>query len=353
MRILYGVPGEGMGHSTRSKVIITYLLEQGHDVQVVSSSRAYQFLAKSFPGRVQEIKGFHLAYKDAGVSILKTASLTLKSAPGNLQVNFHRYRALMEQFKPEVIISDFESFTYLFARYHRLPVISIDNMQVINRCTLDIPIPASERNNYLIAKNIVKGKLPDIEHYLAATFFDLPVRKERTTLVPPIIRKEILAAKTSVNDHILVYQTSASQKNLIGLLQQLPQEKFLVYGFNREEQHGNVTLKAFSETEFISNLASAKAVVANGGFSLLSEAVYLHKPICSIPLANQFEQYLNAAQVQKLGYGRHFQELSSDNLKTFMYDLPLFQKGISKYCQDGNNVLFETLDKRLREFRSK
>jgi len=347
MKILYGVPGEGMGHSTRSKVIIAYLLEQGHDVQVVSSSRAYQFLAKSFPGRVQEIKGFHLAYKDAAVSLLRTASLTLRSAPGNLQANFHRYRALMEQFQPELVISDFESFTYLFAKYHRLPVISIDNMQVINRCSLDVAIPASERSNHLIAKNIVKGKLPHIDHYLIATFFDLPVQKERTTLVPPIIRKEILEAKTSLQNHILVYQTSTSQKNLITLLQQLPQENFVVYGFNREEQHGNVSLKAFSEAEFIHNLASAKAVLANGGFSLLSEAVYLHKPVCSVPLANQFEQFLNAAQVQKLGYGRHFPELSADKLKAFLYDLPGFQQNISKYRQEGNSILFKTLDKHL------
>jgi len=347
MKILYGVPGEGMGHSTRSKVIITYLLAQGHEVQVVSSARAYQFLAKAFPDRVHEIKGYHLAYRHAAVSVLKTAVLTLRTAPTNLQANFHRYRTLLEQFSPELIISDFESFSYLFAKYHRLPVISIDNMQIINRAKLDIIIPATERNNFAIAKNIVKGKVPNSEHYLIATFFAAPLRKERTTLVPPIIRDEILQAKPAIHDHILVYQTSTSHKNLIELLQQLPQEKFLVYGFNKEEQHGNVQLKAFSETAFIQNLATAKAVLANGGFSLLSEAVYLHKPICSVPIANQFEQFLNAAQVQKLGYGRHFTDLSPDALKAFIYDIPVFQENISQYQQEGNTVLFEELNKQL------
>ena len=32
MRILYGVVGEGMGHATRSRVVIAHLLEQGHEV---------------------------------------------------------------------------------------------------------------------------------------------------------------------------------------------------------------------------------------------------------------------------------------------------------------------------------
>ena len=251
MKILYGVPGEGMGHATRSKVIITYLLAQGHEVQVVSSARAYHFLLRAFPDRVHEIKGFHLVYRDAAVSLLQTATQTLRTAPANLQANFHRYRTLLEQFAPEVIISDFESFTYLFARYHRLPIISIDNMQIINRCQPGILIPAAERANFQIAKNIVKSKVPYAAQYLVTTFFPALLRKERTTLVPPIIRDEILQSQPSVQDHILVYQTSTSQKNLINLLQQLPQEKFLVYGFNKEEQHQNVHLKAFSETEFI------------------------------------------------------------------------------------------------------
>ncbi|GAA4314700.1 MJ1255/VC2487 family glycosyltransferase [Nibribacter koreensis] len=349
MKILYGVPGEGMGHATRSKVIITHLLSQGHDVQVVSSARAYQFLNKAFPGRVQEIKGFHIAYREAAVSKLNTALLTLKTAPESLKVNFNRYRGLMESFAPEVVISDFESFTFLFAKHHRLPIISIDNMQVMNRCQLDIPIPKEERGSYQVAKNIVKAKVPRAAHYLVSSFFKAPVHKENTTVVPPIIREEILRAKPSQGNHVLVYQSSTNQKNLLETLQQLPQETFYVYGFNKEEQHGNVHLKAFSEDGFIQDLASAKAVVANGGFSLISEAVYLQKPICSVPIPKQFEQFMNAAYVQQLGYGRYFAEFTADGLKAFLYDVPGFQKQLAHYQQDGNKALFQAIDKQLAE----
>lgn len=347
MKILYGVPGEGMGHATRSKVIITHLLEQGHDVQAVSSARAYQFLNKAFPGRVHEIKGFHLAYRNAAVSKLGTAILTLKTGPENLRLNFERYRQLLGNFKPEVVISDFESFTYFFAKHHRLPIISIDNMQVMSRCTLDIVVPKEERANFSIAKNIVKSKVPRSDHYLVSSFFDAPVCKERTTVVPPIIRKEILEAKPSIGEHILVYQTSTSQSNLVSILQQLPQEKFLVYGFNKDEDHGNVQLKAFSEDGFIHDLATAKAVMANGGFSLLSEAVYLRKPICSIPIVNQFEQYLNAAYVEKMGYGRNFASFTADGIKAFIYDLPYFRENLQEYEQEGNQALFAEIEKQL------
>lgn len=347
MKILYGVPGEGMGHATRSKVIITHLLEQGHQVQVVSSARAYHFLNQAFPDLVHEIKGFHLAYRQAAVSKLGTALLTLRSAPENLRRNFERYRQLLSSFSPEVVISDFESFSYFFAKQHRLPLISIDNMQVMSRCTLDIAVPKQERASYAIARNIVRSKVPRSDHYLISSFFDVPVCKERTTLVPPIIRREILEAEPSTGFHVLVYQTSTSQANLVEVLQQLPAEQFCVYGFNKEESHGNVQLKAFSEQGFIRDLASAKAVVANGGFSLLSEAVYLRKPICSVPIVGQFEQFVNAAYVERMGYGRHFAGFTADGLKAFLYDLSRFRERLKGYAQEGNTALFAEVDRQL------
>ncbi|MBC6611623.1 UDP-glucuronosyltransferase [Hymenobacter sp. BT507] len=347
MKILYGVPGEGLGHATRSKVVIGWLLAQGHEVQVVSSSRAYQMLARNFPGRVHEIKGFHLAYKDVTVSRVRTVALTLRTAPESLRVNFARYRELLGAFTPDVVISDFESFSYFFARWKRLPVISIDNMQIISRAALDIAVPPTEREHLQLARQIVRAKLPRSQHYLVTTFFELPLLKPNTTLVPPIIRPEILAAQPTRGQHVLVYQSATTQTNLVPLLQALPGQEFRVYGFNKEENHGNVHLRAFSEQGFIEDLASARAVITNGGFSLISEAVYLHKPVCAVPIPAQFEQFLNAAEVEKLGYGRHFTTLTADNVRAFLYELSEFEEKLSHYQQSGNEALFATLAQQL------
>ncbi len=347
MNILYGVPGEGLGHATRSKVVIGHLLAQGHQVRVVSSSRAYQMLAAAFPGRVHEIRGFHLAYKGLAVSKARTVALTLRTAPADLRVNFAKYRELLGDFEPELVISDFESFSYLFAKMRRLPIISIDNMQIINRAKLNVAVPPAERGNYGLAKNIVRAKLPRSRHYFITTFFELPLARPDTTLVPPIIRPEILAATPTRGGHVLVYQSATTQQNLVPLLQQLPDQEFRVYGFNKEEDHGNVRLRAFSEAGFIADLASCRAVVTNGGFSLISEAVFLHKPLCAIPIPAQFEQWLNAAEVEQLGYGRHFSALTADNLRAFLYALAGFETALAGYQQQGNAVLFARLDAAL------
>jgi len=284
MNILYGVPGEGMGHATRSKVIIDFLVKEGHDLRIVSSSRAFQFLNKEFPGKVIEIKGLHFAYENAKVSKTGTFLLNLKSSGKSLIHNVAKELMIRQSFKPDVVISDFESFTFFFAQLHGLPIISIDNMQIMDRCTLDIAIASEEKSNYQLAKNIVKVKVPGANHYFISSFFDAEVKKKNTTIVPPIIRKSIEEAKVSRGNHILMYQTSSSLKTVKETLQQLPNENFFVYGMNRDEKQGNVIFKSFSETGFIEDLASSKAVIANGGFSFISEAVYLKKPIYSSPV---------------------------------------------------------------------
>ncbi len=343
MKILYGVPGEGMGHATRSKVILTHLLKK-HDVRIVSSRRAYEFLNKIFPGKAYKIEGFQIAYENGGVSFLKTLNETLKKGPKSLMENFSKYFEIVNEFMPDLIISDFESFSYYFGKYNKIPIISIDNMQVIDRCKLEIKIPSEEKINYNVAKNIIKFKVPDCRNYLITSFFQPPIVKENTSFIPPILREEIIKAKTNYSNHILVYQTSTSQSNLIKLLQEISKEKFHVYGFNKEEKHGNVELKPFSEEAFIKDLASAKAVISNGGFSLISEAVYLKKPVCSYPISKQFEQFVNAAYIDFLQYGKHLNTFTADGIKAFLYELELYREKINNYTQDGNKETLQKLD---------
>ncbi|RZK37249.1 MAG: UDP-glucuronosyltransferase [Hymenobacter sp.] len=352
MTILYGVPGEGLGHATRSKVIIAWLLAEGHDVRVVSSSRAFTLLDKTFPGRVLEIKGFHLAYKELTVSKSRTIGLTLRTAPEALQTNFRQYRQLLHDFRPEVVISDFESFSYLYAKLLRVPVVSIDNMQIINRTHLDVTIPAAEREHYDLARYIVRAKLPRARHYLITTFFKLPVRlryAEQTTLVPSIIRPEIQAAQPTAGSYVLVYQSATTQSDLTAILQQIPDQEFRVYGFNKDEAHGNVLLRPFSEAGFIAELAGCRAVLTNGGFSLISEAVYLHKPVCAVPIPAQFEQWLNAAEIEQRSYGRHFGSITAPNVQAFLGQLPAYETALGAYQQNGNEVLFARLRAVLAE----
>lgn len=350
MNILYGVQGEGMGHATRSKVVIDYLLQK-HNVHIVASSRAYQFLNTSFPNRVHEIEGLHFAFKDSAVSKKDTLLLNLKNAPKLIFKNFREYLTIKKDFKVDLVISDFETFINLFAKRFKLPLISIDNMQIIDRCILDINVPTNEKKNYLISKSIVKLKVPNANHYFITSFFDAGIRKKNTTIVPPIVRDLIIKAKVKKEKHILMYQTSSKQSDVAKILHQLPEQLFYVYGLNKDLIDKNVVFKLFSEDGFVSDLASAKAVIANGGFSFISEAVYLQKPIFSFPLKNQFEQFVNAAYIDKMGFGLHVDDMNENDLKTFLNNLPTYSNNLKKYSQTGNKVLAELLNNKIDELQ--
>ena len=89
MRILYGVVGEGMGHAIRSKVIIDHLIqEEGHEVEVVVSGRAFEVLKELFP-EVHKIWGFTMSYEDnefkAIRSVLSNAKKSLGGIPENIR----------------------------------------------------------------------------------------------------------------------------------------------------------------------------------------------------------------------------------------------------------------------------
>jgi uncharacterized protein (TIGR00661 family) len=231
---------------------------------------------------------------------------------------------------------------------HHLPVISIDNMQIINRCSHDRFASDDRSFAFRLAKLAVKAKLPGAYHYLVSSFFFPPVRKPRTTLVSPILRPEILAARREPREHVLVYQTSSANTELLLTLQRLPQS-FRVYGMGRSGTEGNVTLCPFSETGFVEDLRTARAVVAGGGYSLMGEAVHLHVPMLSVPIGGQYEQELNARYLQELGYGKFAELLDEATISAFLKDTERMSGALESYTPRDNGMLFGCIDELLSD----
>jgi uncharacterized protein (TIGR00661 family) len=357
MRILYGVVGEGMGHATRSKVVCEHLVGRGHEVKIVVSGRAHAFLSKSFDD-VVEIRGLTIKYVDNRMHQSGTLARNVLAAPGMLAANVGAYFDRVSKFRPDAVITDFDSFAYLFAKRHRVPIISLDNQQIISRCKLGKFAKQGAKVDYQMIKAFVRAKLPACDHYVITTFFYPPVRgkyEKNTTLVPPILRRAILDAKgrARAGDHVLVYQTSTSDTKLLDELQSIHGAKFVVYGLRKNARAGNCTIKEFSEDGFVEDLATARAVVSNGGLSLIGEAVYLGKPIFSVPVRNQYEQILNARYLEELGYGLAAERIEADVLRLFLKEAPKFAARVSRHRQDGNRELFDVVDRLLERFARK
>ena len=82
--ILYGVNGEGAGHSTRAKEVLSHLVSKGHTVQVATFDRGLQNLKPHFD--VTEIYGFRIAYVNNRVRYKRTIARNLLTLHKPLRV---------------------------------------------------------------------------------------------------------------------------------------------------------------------------------------------------------------------------------------------------------------------------
>src|ERR1700694_2702551 len=103
--ILYGVNGEGAGHSSRARVMLTNLKEQGHTIHVVSFARGLKNLAADFD--VTEIFGLRLATLHNRVRYGRTVLRNLLTVPSAAK-SVHRLNRLAEEWGIQLVITDFE-----------------------------------------------------------------------------------------------------------------------------------------------------------------------------------------------------------------------------------------------------
>lgn len=346
MKILYGVVGEGMGHAIRSAVVLEKLVSDGHDVHVVASGRAVHYLEERF-GDVTEIWGLSIVVEDNEVKKRLTAAKNVKGAVTGLPANVAQFFEVEAEFDPDAVISDFETWSWAFAKLFRLPVCCIDNIQIINRCEHESDIITGYEEDFRLTKSIVKSRTAGADQYLVTTFFFPEVRKRRTTLVPPILRQSILDATPSDGGHLLVYQTSETFAALPDHLRKVgvPAK---IYGLRRDitepVTEGNLTYCPFSDDGFVADLASCRGVIASAGFTLMGEAVHLGKPYLATPVRRQFEQMLNSRYLEKLGYGTYDLDLDASSIRSFLDRRHQFEEALAGYERGNNSTLFDEVD---------
>jgi len=340
--ILYGVNGEGSGHSTRAKEVISHLQRQGHRVHVVSFDRGLKNLGSEF--EVAEIYGLRLEYVNNRVRYKKTVAKNLLAVPKAAK-SIRKLMQLCDEWGIDLVVSDFEPLSCRAGHKRGVPVIEIDNQHTITNC--DVSYPREYRKDAAAAKLVTKLMTPRADAYLMISFFPAPVKKKKSFLFPPIVRREILEAKPTTGEHTLAYVTAPSPE-LVATLKKV-RARFVAYGFGREGEDGNITFKKPSLDGFMNDLLSCKAIIANSGFSLISEALHLGKPYLAVPVKSQFEQIFNAYYIDKMGYGAYWEELDKEKVDSFLFNLDVYRGKVAQYPRQGNSALLAKVDSLIAE----
>jgi uncharacterized protein (TIGR00661 family) len=229
------------------------------------------------------------------------------------------------------------------------PLVAVDNVHFMNRCDHPAEVVARDVSAAALMFPMVEHMIPGANEYLVTTFVDAPTRKPRTSLHLPILRPEVLEAKRSTdNGNIVAYfndradhSARAAALAQIGVPVRLYGEK----GRTTETTYGSLTLCPFSDARFIDDMASCRAVIGGAGFTFMTEAIYLGKPMLALPFRGQFEQILNANYLQLLGYGERCCSLTTESVRSFLGRVPSYTVKLREFMHDGNAELLASVDR--------
>ena len=168
-----------MGHAIRTSVVLDHLKEK-NDVLVFASGRAFEFLSEKFDD-VYEIYGFNTVYENNAVNDRKTFMKAMKNLPRDVKDNIKLLYNIANEFKPDIIIFDFEFYSNILSKIIRVPMISIDNMHVITHCKIDVPKKFSR--DKLKAEGVVRSFIMRPQKYLITSYFYPEIKNKDRVLM--------------------------------------------------------------------------------------------------------------------------------------------------------------------------
>jgi len=267
---------------------------------------------------------------------------------GRMGPAFKEVRTLIKDFDPHLIISDYEFVTLKVARLMGRPCVSIDNQHLLTHCRYDPP-PGQRLSRYLTCA-LIRYLFSNASRYLVTSFHSLPpINRALTEVFPPLIKQKLQEYQPTTGDHALVYLRG---DNLARLIKQLKQSKrtFLIYGLGEKPPNGNLFFKKTSEDGFLHDLATCHYVITNGGHSLISEALYLGKPVLCHPIKLFYEQFFNAYFLKINGFGDYSLDNACrmDIIENFEAKVDQYRARIKAGNFFGNKLVAARLDELTR-----
>lgn len=283
MKILYAIQGTGNGHLSRSMEIIPHLQKRGQ-VDVLLS------------GNQCELKlPFEVRYRFHGLSFIfgqKGGVDFVKTYNNNRVRRFMREVNSLDVSSYDLVISDFEPVSSWACFLAEKRCIGLSNQAAI--LTKDAPVADSDD---LIGKFILKNYAPVSQAY------GFHFQRYNPSIFTPIVRQEVRELKVSNNGHYLVYLPAHSDERIIKALKKFPEVEWQVFSKHGKEEliEGNVWLRPINNSQYLDSLASCAGLLCAAGFGATTEALFLGKKLCVVPMKKQFEQQCNALALSQMG----------------------------------------------------
>ena len=293
MKVLYGVQTTGNGHINRSSRLISELRKKGAKVDILTSGG---FNDIKLPFIVDyKLKGFELKYKGNKVSFIKTL-LSIKPLKIIKEIKYIKGDY-------DLVISDFEPMSALWATLNKVKSISVSNQKSFNNKNINL-------KGGFLSKLFIK--------YFAycKNNIGLSYKNIDDNVFLPIISRGIVESDSCCKNFYIVYLPHFSNNEIIDVLTK-SNYKFKVFTTNKPPYKvKNIKFYKISKITFQKHLINSSGVITSSGFGTTSEALYLNKKLWSIPIKSQWEQESNALILREMGV--YTGEFNSENLNKWI-----------------------------------
>lgn len=284
MRIFYAVQATGNGHISRAMELMPHLQKYGSVDVFLSGSNST--LRADLP----------VTYKNEGVSLYYTKNGRLNFLKTALNINPLKVRktaASLPLQEYDLIINDFEAVTSWACKMKKLPSVHFGHQASFRSRKTPRPKfkdPVGE----LVLKYYAQGSCTVGLHFQPYDKF----------ILPPVVKTDIWLAEPTDNGHITVYLPSFADEALEAIFMEIKDVPFQI--FSRQKKHvehkQHLTFLPVDKAGFNNSLINAHGIITNAGFETPAEAIYLNKKVLTVPIQGQYEQFCNAAALEKMGF---------------------------------------------------
>ena len=282
-RILYAIQGTGNGHVARAREIVPILQKYGELDLLLSGDQSEVSL--DHPIRYR-LKGLTFLYnRQGGISYWRTLW------KNNLFQLWKDIRSLSVQ-DYDLVINDFEFTSAWACRWRRKKCYALGHQAAFRSARVPRPSKRSALGEFILKwyAPAQQGIGFHFDHFDHAVF-------------PPVIRTEVRQLRPTQAGHYTVYLPAYGDEELekeLGKYQHISWQVFSKFA-REKQQIGSVQIAPINNADFLQSLASCQGLLTSAGFEGPTEALYLGKKLCVIPIKGQYEQSCNAAGLAALG----------------------------------------------------
>lgn len=343
MKLLFVITGIGLGHTMREAAIINEILSLDAHTEIVIAGfkNSYRYFQGRFP--TLKLKGHKFSENSFTISRVKMLLMNLPYPLWAAQ-DKKALRKIIEEFKPDKIISDLQPVGIEIAHKLNIPSVAIYNVDLasleqfysrlspLNKLQSKI-IFHYVRKSYELADKVIIPRITN-QGKKGKIIYLHPIIRAMPSELPPVA---LLMKKLKLKQAPILIMLGGSKfgyriaEKLMAIAKKFD-EQFIIFGYKNFKEK-NVTSFTFKEN-FLEYLKAAKACILLSGHTALAECIAYKKPTLVFPFKNYIEHYLNVYELSSLILTKYIDDtISEQDLQSYLQELLLKSKQLEKNLQ--------------------